>query len=1213
MRVLGLGALTALLVIIAVGCSSNQTPVGVVITTTTSGATITSVTLLQSTSAQFVATVTGASSNIVFWQICLPSASTATQPTNCTQGVGPTQCTNLPKVSKPLTGFGTITLNGLYTAPAAPPQPDSFWVVATSCIDTSKFGTFTVVVDSGVRVKIAPPTAAVAETETLQFTVTVTGTANAGVSWQLCQGATSAGATNCVPSDTVSANGKISSSGLYTAPASATSAIVKAVSAADQNQTGTATVSVVALAASTVTAIDPLTAAQGSVQQDVFLTGSNFLATTTVLVGGVALPTANVNILNSSLLRATIPAAQLAQAGTIQVGVQGQAGNPASFVNLNVVPVRPALVSALPGSVPQSSASSPTVLLTGGFFAPNATTATFNGQSVSATVTSSRQISLAIPSGNLATPGLYPIVVKNSGLAAGQANTSAINLGVTPLPGSIPGAASATTVGVGASPSAIAIDEADGIAVVANRADGSVSLISLTTPPALIGTIPNVGSQPTGVAVDDLLPDPTAFVVNAGDFSVSAIDLKTKAVIGTGLKVNIGPLSTSPVPFSIGINPLTHRALVVYQSTNQAMVLDVSTGVPTIVQQVGGGAGNVSFGTGANPAVAIDPRLNWAVVTPGGSGTLSMVDLGSSGTAGQPSGRVPQVLAAVAIASSVEGIGIDSEAHEALVSDPQAGTLTTLSLLDFSVKGVTNGASQFSQKGFAAAAASPLENVGIAVSGSTPGASAVIVNLENGTVLQTVAGFAGADLQAVAVDPVTNQAVAVDERNNQVYFVSLGTALNPVQILRASPALIFGGPSATGNVTLTITGSGFGAGSQATLDGTPLSTTVVSSREITATIPGGAGGMLSGPRNFSVQIVNAGNIVSNVTDLTVIVPVAVGKAPVGVAVDTDRNLAVVTNSSDGTVSLVTLTPETPIGPTQLPAGAIQAIGPITVGTTPTGVAEIPRLGLALVANTGSNDLSLLDVTQASPPVDLCPSGCGMGPTGVAVNPDSASGLVANTALTSPTSPGETTLITGITRATGSALPTAGVAAGPFIDHNPVAVAIDPNPLFPYAAVATNSSTSSINFLDLSNDGLLVGRTSGLSNPTGIVFDPVNQVFLAANSLANGIVIADPVSFLATPVSVGIGPTSLDYSFQTSTLVTVNSISHTMSVLSYLCPPSAGLPACLGPQVTAVLGLGGTQAATPVFGPNAIAVDPILNLAVLVDEDNNRVLLVPLLH
>ena len=1218
MRAWGLGALAALIILVGAGCSSNSTPVAVTVTTAT-GSTA-PFTILQATSEQFVATVTGASSNIVFWQICTtpgtPTASPPVPPKNCTQGVGPTQCTNIPQVSSPITGFGTITMNGLYTAPPSPPQPDTLYIVATSCVDKNRFGQITVHVDSGIRVKITPAGATVGETETFQFNVTVTGTANLAVSWQVCQGGAGGALSNCVPSGTAGPNGEISSSGLYTAPATTTSAIIQALSSADQNETATASVSVVTPNPPAATSIDPGTAAQGSVQQDVYLTGSNFFANMSVLVKDVnnaviVLPVAKVNIINTGLLRATIPAGQLAQAGTIQVGVQDQEGNPASFVNLNVIRVRPAVVSAFPGSVPQSSASSPTVILTGGFFAPSATAATFNGQSVSATVTNSRQLSLAIPSGNLATPGLYPIVVTNSGLAPGQPNTSAINLGVTPVPGSIPGSASATTVSVGASPSAVAIDKADGIAVVANTGDGTVSLINVVTDTSIGGAIA-VGNQPTGVAVDDLLPDPIALVVNSADFSVSAVDLKTKVVIGTALDVKIGPASTSPVPFAIGINPLTHRALVAYKSTNQATVLDLSSGTPTIVQQVAGTAA-VPFGTGASPAVAIDPRLNWAVVAPGGAGAVSMVDLGINPGAGQPSGREPQVIASTSLSNSSQGIGIDSEAHEGLVSDPQSGRMTTFSLLNFAVQNVTSGGSLFNQKGFGAAAASPLENVGIAVSGSIPGASAVIVNLQNGTVLQTVGGFGSANLQAVAVDPVSNQAVAVDQSNNKVYFVALGMSLNSLQIAEASPAIFFGGTSA-GNTALTINGSGFIAGSQVTLDGTPLATTFVSSRQLTATVPGGIGGVLGAPRNFAVQVLNPGNVVSNVTDLSVIVPVPVGKAPVGVSVDTDRDLAVITNSGDGTVSLVTLTPQTPIGMSQQPAGSIEALGPITVGTTPAGVAEIPRLGLALVANSGSNDASLVDVTQTSPPVGLCSggAGCGNGPTGVALNQDSASGVITDTNLTSATSPGDTRLVTGITRATGAALPTASVSTGPFVDHNPVAVAIDPNPFFPYAAVATNSSTSGIDFIDLSTS-FLVGRTSGLSNPTGIVFDPVNQVFLATNSLANEIVIVDPATFLPTPVRVGIGPTSLDYNFQTSTLVTVNSISHTMSVLSYVCPPTAAAPACLGPQTSAVIGLGGTQVNSPIFGPNGVAVDPILNLAVVADQDNNQVLLVPLLH
>jgi hypothetical protein len=119
--------------------------------------------------------------------------------------------------------------------------------------------------------------------------------------------------------------------------------------------------------------------------------------------------------------------------------------------------------------------------------------------------------------------------------------------------------------------------------------------------------------------------------------------------------------------------------------------------------------------------------------------------------------------------------------------------------------------------------------------------------------------------------------------------------------------------------------------------------------------------------------------------------------------------------------------------------------------------------------------------------------------------------------------------------------------------------------------------------------------------------------LVANSLLNNVVIIDPATFIQTPMSTGIAPMSLDYNYQTSTLVTVNSASRTMSVLNYVCPPSSGASACAGSGVRTVLGVGGTQTSVPVLGPNAVAIDPKLNLAVLVDPDNNRILLVPLPH
>jgi DNA-binding beta-propeller fold protein YncE len=163
-----------------------------------------------------------------------------------------------------------------------------------------------------------------------------------------------------------------------------------------------------------------------------------------------------------------------------------------------------------------------------------------------------------------------------------------------------------------------------------------------------------------------------------------------------------------------------------------------------------------------------------------------------------------------------------------------------------------------------------------------------------------------------------------------------------------------------------------------------------------------------------------------------------------------------------------------------------------------------------------------------------------------------------------------------------------------------------NPGLSYAAVGTSSSTaSSVEVINLSTQNCR--SASQISRvPRGLIFDPLNQQFLVANSLSNNLVIVDPNTLIETPVQVGIDPTALDYDYQTSTLVTSNLASRTLSILDYVCPPASGGASCLNPQVRAVLPLGGSQ-------QFSVAVDPNLNLAVVVDQANNQVLLVPLLH
>jgi hypothetical protein len=120
----------------------------------------------------------------------------------------------------------------------------------------------------------------------------------------------------------------------------------------------------------------------------------------------------------------------------------------------------------------------------------------------------------------------------------------------------------------------------------------------------------------------------------------------------------------------------------------------------------------------------------------------------------------------------------------------------------------------------------------------------------------------------------------------------------------------------------------------------------------------------------------------------------------------------------------------------------------------------------------------------------------------------------------------------------------------------------------------------------------------------------------ADSTANNVILVDPLTTqTAFTASAGINPTSLDYNFNSSTLVTSNAASNTLSILAYVCPPNVnGVSNCPVPRVREILDVGTVEPlVSVVVGPNSIAIDPRLNLAVQIDQANNRILLVPLPH
>lgn len=159
---------------------------------------------------QFTVTVTGTSNTAVTWTIA-------------GSGCAGTTC-------------GTVNSAGLYTAPAVPPAPPFFSVTATSVADPSKSATASITVVPVVTITISPTSATVAPSGSKQFSANVSGTSNTLVSWSIS-------GSGC----TGSACGKISSAGLYTAPAivpNPPSVTVTATSQADTSKSASAQVNI---------------------------------------------------------------------------------------------------------------------------------------------------------------------------------------------------------------------------------------------------------------------------------------------------------------------------------------------------------------------------------------------------------------------------------------------------------------------------------------------------------------------------------------------------------------------------------------------------------------------------------------------------------------------------------------------------------------------------------------------------------------------------------------------------------------------------------------------------------------------------------------------------------------------------------------------------------------------------------------------------------
>ena len=399
---------------------------------------------------------------------------------------------------------------------------------------------------------------------------------------------------------------------------------------------------------------------------------------------------------------------------------------------------------------------------------------------------------------------------------------------------------------------------------------------------------------------------------------------------------------------------------------------------------------------------------------------------------------------------------------------------------------------------------------------------------------------------------------------------------------------------------LRILGQGFVSGGSPTvrLDGDPTGVTITSATdsEIDVTI---AASRLTVPHDFAVDVLS-GTASSNVSELYAvgITPLAscgsssTPDQPEGVAIDGIRNVAVVSNYGCNSISFISLDSKNTYN-YGVAYGSVLSTFP--TGNTPIGVAVIPRLGYAVVTNNTDGTITIVNMSNPLSPSAATgsPVTVGVSPLGVAIDQDRALALVANAGGNSLSSVDLTTLL----KSTPTAPPMQLVpVSGP-----PTAIAVDPNRS---VAVVTNiqntgglSVTGGLDVISLagtvpvkSNSASIITLTA---NPTGIVYDPAVSpaLFYVTSTQQNAVYAFNPDTANAAPIRVGINPYSIAYNYQTATILTVNSTSNTMSVIDSL-------------NFTTRETLGITSQSQ-----FAAAIDNMSNTAVIVDQNNNRALIV----
>jgi len=181
-----------------------------------------------------------------------------------------------------------------------------------------------------------------------------------------------------------------------------------------------------------ITGLSPTSVAAGSAAVTVTILGKDFVPQSTVMINGIALGT---GFANSTELQVSVPAGDLATAGTVQITVYNPPpdGGASNAFGLNVNDPVPGLTSLSPASVAAGSVSA-SLVLTGANFVSNSTIL-INGAPRTTAYSSATQLSATLTAGDLTQGGLTLVQVENPAPGGGVSNVLPLPINPTDIAG----------------------------------------------------------------------------------------------------------------------------------------------------------------------------------------------------------------------------------------------------------------------------------------------------------------------------------------------------------------------------------------------------------------------------------------------------------------------------------------------------------------------------------------------------------------------------------------------------------------------------------------------------------------------------------------------------------------------------------------------------------------------------------------------------------